>query len=238
MPMKAQRPPVAAEGVPFIAFAGFATVVVAALGHALPAWLGMAATAFCLWFFRDPERHLPAGEGVVVAPADGRVIAVARVGPGEYCQEPAYKVSIFMNVFDVHVNRSPVAGRVTGCCHRPGRFYSADTERGELENERNVVTIETADGRRVTVIQVAGLIARRIVCWAEPGDRLAAGERFGLIRFGSRVDCYLPLETELAVAVGQKVRAGETLLGRLPGTTCSQSDADQREACAHAGGDL
>ncbi len=220
--MKAQRPPVAAEGMPFIIFAGFVTVVVAALGYAAFAWLGVTLTTFCLWFFRDPERFVPVGEDVVVAPADGRVIAVAKVGPGEYCQDAAYKVSIFMNVFDVHVNRSPVAGRVVECRYRPGRFYSADTERGELENERNVVVLETADGRRLTVIQVAGLIARRIVCWAEPGDRLAAGERFGLIRFGSRVDCYLPPDTELAVTVGQKVRAGETLLGRLAARPAAQ----------------
>ncbi len=214
--MKPQRSPIVVEGLPFIGFAGFVTVVVALLGFAFLAWVGLAATAFCFWFFRDPERHTPPGPGIVVAPADGRVIAVEKVPAGEYCAQDAFKVSIFMNVFDVHVNRSPVDGKVLECRHRPGRFYSANTERGGLENERNALFMEVAGGRRLTVVQVAGLIARRIVCWVEPGDTLAAGDRFGLIRFGSRVDCYLPLETDLSVTVGQRVRAGETVLGTLP----------------------
>lgn len=209
------RIPVAREGYPFIFFAGFATLVAAILGFVLAALLLLALTAFVLYFFRDPERVSPQDEDALVSPADGKVILVERVFDDRFIKEHAYKVSIFMNVFNVHVNRAPFPGRVERIIYSPGAFFSADTERGALQNESCAVVMTTPSARRMAVVQVAGLIARRIVCWATPGDDLGRGQRFGLIRFGSRVDLYLPITTQLEVLVGQKVRAGESVLGYL-----------------------
>ncbi|MEW6593775.1 MAG: phosphatidylserine decarboxylase family protein [Thermodesulfobacteriota bacterium] len=213
--MKRPRVPVALEGYPFILLAGFATLLFALLDYDFLALVGLLLTGFVLYFFRDPERVVPTDEDVLVSPADGKVILVERVFDEKHLRDHAYKVSIFMNVFNVHVNRSPYAGRVERIQHQPGTFYSADTEQGALRNEACAMTMSTRQGARLAVVQVAGLIARRIVCWAEPGDSLPKGERFGLIRFGSRVDLYLPLATQLEVAVGQQVKAGETVLGYL-----------------------
>ncbi|HSR36854.1 MAG TPA: phosphatidylserine decarboxylase family protein [Desulfurivibrionaceae bacterium] len=213
--MKRPRVPVALEGYPFIALAGFVTLVCAVLDYDFLALVGMALTTFVLYFFRDPERVTPSDEDVLVSPADGKVIVVERVFDEKHLRDHAYKVSIFMNVFNVHVNRAPYAGRVERIQYMPGMFYSADTEQGALRNEACAMTMTTKRGARFTVVQVAGLIARRIVCWADPGDSLSKGERFGLIRFGSRVDLYLPLSTQVEVTVGQKVTAGETVLGYL-----------------------
>lgn len=213
--MKRPRVPVALEGYPFIALAGFVTLVCAVLDYDFLALVGMALTTFVLYFFRDPERVTPSDEDVLVSPADGKVIVVERVFDEKHLRDHAYKVSIFMNVFNVHVNRAPYAGRVERIQYMPGMFYSADTEQGALRNEACAMTMTTRRGARFTVVQVAGLIARRIVCWADPGDSLSKGERFGLIRFGSRVDLYLPLSTQVEVTVGQKVTAGETVLGYL-----------------------
>jgi len=213
--MKRPRVPVALEGYPFICLTGFVTLVFAILDYDFPALVGVALTTFVLYFFRDPERVTPSDEDVLVSPADGKVIVVERIFDEKHLREHAYKVSIFMNVFNVHVNRVPYAGRVERIHYLPGMFYSADTEQGALRNEACAMTMGTKRGARFTVVQVAGLIARRIVCWAEPGDSLLKGERFGLIRFGSRVDLYLPLATQLEVQVGQQVKAGETVLGYL-----------------------
>jgi len=209
------RIPVAREGYPFIFFAGFATLVAAILGFVLATLLLLALTAFVLYFFRDPERVSPQDEDALVSPADGKVILVERVFDDRFSKEHAYKVSIFMNVFNVHVNRAPFPGRVERIIYSPGAFFSADTERGALQNESCAMVMTTPSARRMAVVQVAGLIARRIVCWATPGDDLGRGQRFGLIRFGSRVDLYLPITTQLEVLVGQKVRAGESVLGYL-----------------------
>jgi phosphatidylserine decarboxylase len=214
--MKSPRVPVAQEGYPFIGLAGFVTLVCALLDYDFLALLGLALTTFVLYFFRDPERVTPSDADVIVSPADGKVIVVERVFDERYLRDHAYKVSIFMNVFNVHVNRAPYTGQVERVHYLPGMFYSADTEQGALSNEACATTMTTGRGARLAVVQVAGLIARRIVCWAEPGDGLVKGERFGLIRFGSRVDLYLPLSAQVEVAVGQKVRAGETVLGYLP----------------------
>jgi len=213
--MNEPRVPVALEGYPFIAFSALTTLVAAILGYHLVTWLTLATTAFILYFFRDPERISPDEDDIVVAPADGKVILIEKIFDNRYVKEHVYKISIFMNIFNVHVNRFPLSGAVTNVYYTPGRFYSANTVRGALENEACAVAIATRNDKKLAVVQVAGLIARRIVCWVGKGDSLSRGQRFGLIRFGSRVDLYLPLEMQLEVAVGQKVRAGETILGYL-----------------------
>ena len=213
--MKEPRIPVAREGYPFIAFAAFATMLFGILRYDVFAFVSLAVTAFVLYFFRDPARVSPDEKDVMVSPADGKVIIIDKVFDDRFVKEHVYKVSIFMNVFNVHVNRIPFGGEVTHIHYSPGRFYSADTERGGLHNEYCAITMQSESGRKMAVVQIAGLIARRIVCWARPGDKLQRGDRYGLIRFGSRVDLYLPLQTQLEVKIGQKVRAGETVLGYL-----------------------
>jgi phosphatidylserine decarboxylase len=213
--MNKPRIPVALEGYPFIAFGGLTSVVLAILRLDLLALGALAITAFVLYFFRDPERIAPQDRDAIVSPADGKVILVDKVFDDRFVKEQVYKISIFMNVFNVHVNRVPINGTVEQISYRPGLFYSANTERGALENEYCALTLATDSNRRYAMVQIAGLIARRIVCWATPGDSLVKGERFGLIRFGSRVDLYLPLQTQLEISVGQQVRAGETTLGYL-----------------------
>jgi phosphatidylserine decarboxylase len=213
--MKEPHIPVALEGYPFIVFAAFVTMIFAVLGYDAIAFSALLLTGFVLYFFRDPSRIVPAAEDALVSPADGKVILVEKIFDDRFVNEQVYKVSIFMNVFNVHVNRTPYPGTVQAIKYSPGRFYSANTEQGALENEYCAMTMATETGLRFAVVQVAGLIARRIVCWAVPGDVLARGQRFGLIRFGSRVDLYLPVKTQLEIAVGQKVKAGETVLGYL-----------------------
>ena len=214
--MKKPQVPVALEGYPFIGFAALTTLVLAILGHDCSALLALFITAFVLYFFRDPERITPEDDDVLVSPADGKVILIEEVFDDKFVKEHVYKVSIFMNLFNVHVNRAPCPGTVSRVQYFPGKFFSADSERGALENEACAITLETRSNRKIAVVQVAGLIARRIVCWVGKGDMLMRGERFGLIRFGSRVDLYLPLQIQLEVSVGQKVRAGESVLGYLP----------------------
>ncbi len=214
--MKKPHVPVALEGLPFILFAAFATLIAALAGGKALALAGLALTAFVLYFFRDPSRVVPHEDNLLVSPADGRVILIEQVEDERYLKAKAQKISIFMNVFDVHVNRSPLAGRVERIDYAPGRFYSADSPRAALENETCAVVLDAGGGRRLACVQMAGLIARRIVCWAEPGDTLAKGVRFGLIRFGSRVDLYLPLDLRLELKRGQRVKAGETVLGSFP----------------------
>lgn len=213
--MNESRIPVAAEGYPFIGVAALVTLVLAILGCKLLALLALALTTFILYFFRDPERTVPDDDDVVVSPADGKVILIEKLFDDQFVKEHVYKISIFMNLFNVHVNRSPLPGTVTQVRHVPGSFLAANTEQAALENEHCALTLVTADRQKLAVVQVAGLIARRIVCWAIKGDLLARGQRFGLIRFGSRVDLYLPLQLQLEVRPGQKVRAGETVLGYL-----------------------
>lgn len=213
--MKKPTVPVAKEGVPFIAFAALLSLIFAVLQYASLSFAALALTAFILYFFRDPERTACDDDDALISPADGKVILIEKVFDERYVKEHVYKVSIFMNVFNVHVNRMPFAGRVSKVIYTPGTFYSANTEKSSLGNESCAVILETASGKKMAVVQIAGLIARRIVCWAVRGDELAKGERFGLIRFGSRVDLYLPLQTQLEISKGQKVCAGETVLGYL-----------------------
>ncbi|MBU0621381.1 MAG: phosphatidylserine decarboxylase [Gammaproteobacteria bacterium] len=207
------HPIIAREGWPFLAISLVLAVAVSAwcVTWSIPFWI---IFLFVLQFFRDPAREIPQGEGLVLVPADGRVIKVERASD-PYGERDAILVSVFMNVFNVHSNRSPVDGTVQKVQYFPGRFVNADLDKASTENERNAVVLKTNDGQTVTFVQVAGLIARRILCYIKAGDVLARGQRYGFIRFGSRVDVYLPLTATVKVAIGDKVRATETLLAKL-----------------------
>ena len=207
--------PVAKEGYPFIGFAVFCTVVLALLGLPFATAISFIVATFTLCFFRDPERFVPESSNALVSPADGKIIHIEKISENPFTGGEVVKISVFMNVFNVHVNRIPFNGKVEKVIYKPGKFYSADSEQGGLENEYCATVILTPQGKTLAFVQIAGLIARRIVCWLEPGDQVARGRRFGLIRFGSRVDLYLPLETDVIIKEGDKVRAGETILGYL-----------------------
>ena len=215
--MKEPQIPIAKEGYPFILFAFFVTVVLAFLGYDILTLVSLVIAAFVLNFFRDPERIVPEDQDAIVSPADGKVIIIDKVFDDRFINEQAYKVSIFMNIFNVHVNRVPFPGKVSRIQYSAGKFYSADSDKAALENEYCAVVLTTDANKKMAFVQMAGLIARRIVCWAEKDDTLKRGQRFGLIRFGSRVDLYLPLDTQLEVTVGQKIVAGESIIGYLPG---------------------
>ena len=205
--------PMACEGYPFILFSGFTALIFSLLDFPVPALFCLLLTGFVTYFFRDPSRVLPDEPGAIVCPADGKVIVVREVDDGRFLQQRVMKISIFMNVFNVHVNRVPFGGTVDRVVLSPGKFYAADKDAAVLNNEFCAVTVTTPSNQRYTMVQIAGLIARRIVCRAEKGDQVVAGQRFGLIRFGSRVDLYLPLSARITVSEGQKVTAGETVLG-------------------------
>lgn len=218
--------PLAREGYPFIFLSGFATLIFALHGLLPLTLLGLLLTGFITYFFRDPTRVLPEDPSAVVCPADGKVIIAQEIDDDRFLHTRVQKISIFMNVFNVHVNRIPVSGTVEQVALSPGKFYSADKDKAVLHNESCALTLSTPGGHRYTVVQIAGLIARRIVCRAERGDQVTAGQRFGLIRFGSRVDLYLPLSTRVTVKVGETVRAGETVLGYLaPTVDASREDS-------------
>ncbi len=210
-----ERIPVAREGVPFIGASAFLTLLCAILGYAWPTLLLLLVTTFIMMFFRDPERIVPREKDAIVSPADGKVIVAEKVVDERFSAEQTWKISVFMNVFNVHVNRIPCAATVTRVHHVPGAFLAADNQDAHLKNEYCAITLKTDTDAELTVVQIAGLIARRIVCRAEPGDRVTAGERYGLIRFGSRLDIYLPNTAEVAVRPGETVRAGESILARL-----------------------
>jgi phosphatidylserine decarboxylase len=207
------HPIIAREGWPFLAIG----VVVSAVATvficwwSLPFWL---ATLFVLQFFRDPARDVPDEPRAVVSPADGRIVMVGRARD-PYLKREALKISVFMNVFNVHSNRAPVDGAVRGRWYHPGAFVNAALDKASLENERNALWLRTAGGADVTCVQIAGLIARRILCYVDAGADLVRGQRFGFIRFGSRVDVYLPLDAEPGAAIGDKVYAAETVLAWL-----------------------
>ncbi len=210
--MTQPRIPLAREGYPFIAFAAFVTLITAILGYEFLAWPSLAITTFVVAFFRDPERMTDASAEKLISPADGKIIVIEEQSDDIYLQDKVIKVSIFMNVFNVHVNRIPVDGTVENIVYQPGQFYSADSEKGALLNERCGVILTAKSGHRMAFVQVAGLVARRIVNWLEPADTVQRGKRFGLIRFGSRVDLYLPATSTVHVKLGQKVRSGETAI--------------------------
>ncbi len=206
---------VASAGYPFIFAAAFTTAVLALLGLTTLTLISLVITFAICGFFRDPDRIIPDHRDVLVSPADGKVIAAGVVDNSPYYTGQAMKISIFMSVFNVHVNRVPFNGLVKEISYNPGRFFSANLAKASLENEHNAVFIEMENGKPLCVVQIAGLIARRIICKIQPGDRVNRGQRFGLICFGSRLDVYLPADIKLKVAVGDKVSAGASILGQL-----------------------
>jgi phosphatidylserine decarboxylase len=205
----------AREGWPFIAIAAVLTVALGAFGQWALAVLAALALVFILQFFRDPARVVPPQKDAVLSPADGKVVKVERARD-PHLDRDALKISVFMNVFNVHSNRSPVDGEVVGAWYHAGSFVNAALDKASLENERNALHIRAAGGQDVTCVQIAGLIARRILCYVKPGDTLVRGQRYGFIRFGSRVDVYLAPTAVPKVAVGDKVFATETILALLP----------------------
>jgi phosphatidylserine decarboxylase len=219
--MRNTNTPIATEGYPFISGSLALAVVFTLLGlnlHAgffAPAALFFLLTAFIVFFFRNPERNTPDNENAVISPADGLVIFSGRVVE-PHTGDEMEKISIFMSVFNVHVNRVPITGKVLDSFYTKGKFYDVRDERATFENEQQGLVLEAGPGRKLVVVQVAGLIARRIVCYAKTGDLLTRGRRYGLIRFGSRLDVYFPLGTNIKVSMGQKTVAGETILGLLP----------------------
>ena len=201
------------EGLPFIFLTTVATLTFAVLGCWFMAALLLVALFFVLNFFRDPERVIPQEPGLAVSPADGKVIKVETMRD-PMTGEDRTTVCVFMNVFSVHVNRVPVEGRISRISYFGGKFINASFDKASTDNERNAVLVEDLDGKTWTVVQIAGLIARRIICWGEEGDSLKRGQRFGLIKFGSRVDLYLPAGYEPSVRIGEKVFAGQSILAR------------------------
>lgn len=214
MPRFYPHPIIAREGWPFILGGLILSLVFTLIlgWFALPLWL---FTAFAVQFFRDPARDIPQDADAVLCPADGRIVVVEKA-TDPYRNTEALKISVFMNVFNVHSQRSPADGTVTRVEYNPGAFVNAALDKASTDNERNAVLMTTASGREITFVQVAGLVARRILCYAETGDRLARGERYGFIRFGSRVDVYLPVDAKAEVAIGDTVSASSTILALLP----------------------
>jgi len=212
--MRNENTPIAVEGYPFIVLADFVTMFFALLSWKILAVIAFILTLFITYFFRNPERTLPEDENAVVAPADGVIIFL---GPSseEHVMAEMTKISIFMSVFNVHINRTPISGLIVETFYNRGKFMDVRDERATFENERSGLVLENARGTRIVVVQVAGLIARRIICYLQKGDQAIRGKRYGLIRFGSRLDVYIPTNADLRVKMGDKTVAGETILGYL-----------------------
>jgi phosphatidylserine decarboxylase len=198
---------IAREGWPFVGAALAFFVILVTIGYLPLTLAGFLVVIFVTWFFRNPERVIPSDDAAVISPADGRIIKIAKEGN-------ISKISIFMSVFNVHVNRIPLSGTVKSVDYNKGRFLVASKDKASLENEQNAVTVVDEKGREIKFVQIAGLVARRIVCYIKEGDKVCRGERFGMIRFGSRLDVYLPDGMEILAKVGEKVKAGESILAR------------------------
>lgn len=208
--------PVAREGIPFIALGLFHTMLFTLLGLDILALLAGLLTLFIIFFFRDPTRRSRVSDKAVLTPADGTILKVQHFEDDEnLLGEPTIKISVFMSVFNVHVNRIPIMGKISEIVYHSGKFFSAHLDKASEKNEKNLIALQTEDGRKIIFVQIAGLIARRIVCWIKEGDHVKTGQRFGLIRFGSRLDIYLPKDTRVTVQPRDKVKAGETVLGYL-----------------------
>lgn len=217
--------PMHPEGRKFVAVFALVSLVLFLFGS-FPGWIGVGLTIWCYYFFRDPVRTTPVRPGLLVSPADGVISLIEKaVPPTELgmSSEALTRVSVFMNVFNCHVNRAPIEGEIAAIAYRPGKFLNASLDKASVDNERNSLAIKMSDGRQIAVVQIAGLVARRIVCFVKPEQELRTGERFGLIRFGSRLDVYLPDGVEPLVALGQTMVAGETVLADL------QSSEDARD---------
>jgi phosphatidylserine decarboxylase len=214
--MRSQHNLILREGYPFIAAAGLILLVFAIFDvPSLLTWLWLAVTVFVIAFFRNPTRAIVPGDDVLASPADGEVVAVAEVDDGRYGLGRCRRVSIFMSPFNVHANRVPINGQVIEMRYRPGKFFVASAEKASLDNEQCAMILETARGERLVVVQIAGWLARRIVAYPREGDTLTKGELYGLIRFGSRVDLYVPSSAQLEVVPGDRVFGGSTRMGRL-----------------------
>jgi len=211
--IKQNRWPIAKEGLPFLIPAVLLTVFLGSMGWKIWMLLGILLSLFIAYFFRNPKREIPNLRNIILSPADGKIIHVGEFEEDRFLKEKSLKVSIFMSLFDVHLNRAPVSGKVLERNYLPGRFLIANVEKSSLLNEQNAVILETEDRLKILLIQIAGFVARRIVCYAKTGDTLRKGEIFGLIRFGSRVDLYLPPEVKPIVRVGQHVKGGESIIG-------------------------
>lgn len=207
--------PVAQPGLIFILIAILITGMFFYFGWMVFAWVFFALTVFICWFFRDPDRDIPRDEKGLISPADGKVIVVEKQSGCEYLSGPCIKISIFMNVFNVHVNRVPYDGVIQKIQYSPGKFINASFDKASIHNERNALIVKTADGKEYAVVQIAGLIARRIVNCAKEREKIIKGDRYGMIRFGSRLDLYLPLDFEAVVQVGEKTKAGATIIGYM-----------------------
>jgi phosphatidylserine decarboxylase len=211
--MAQKRWPIVKEGFPFLITAGLLTLFFSWLGWKILTALGILLTLFIGFFFRNPKRKIPTLQNIILSPADGKIIHVGECEEDRFLKERALKVSIFMSVFNVHLNRVPVSGKVLERSYHPGRFLIASVEKSSLLNEQNAFILETEDRFKILLIQIAGFVARRIVCYAKAGDTLRMGEIFGLIRFGSRIDLYLPTWVKPIVRVGQHVKGGESIIG-------------------------
>jgi phosphatidylserine decarboxylase len=210
------RIPVAREGLVFILPLAGISAFLWVWDRGGWAWFFTLLTMFVISFFRDPERSIPPGDKAVLSPADGKIIRIEPCPEESFLRGPAVKVSIFMSVFNVHINRIPLSGRIVDASYRPGKFVSANLDKASIGNEQNALFLEAGDGSRLVFVQIAGLIARRIVCWVKKGDPVERGHRFGMIRFGSRMDVYLPPNTQIQARLGQKAYGGQTILGFLP----------------------
>jgi phosphatidylserine decarboxylase len=208
--------PVAKEGFPFLIIGCGLTFLLAYFGALILSFPVAVATLFVAFFFRDPDRINYVSRKAVLAPADGKILEVHRLEDGNNpLGQAAIKISVFMTVFNVHVNRIPISSVIKEVTYNPGRFFSANLDKASKYNENNRITLESHDAHKVVFVQIAGLIARRIACWVKAGDQVMAGQRFGLIRFGSRVDLFLPPDTQISASINQKVKAGQTIIGYL-----------------------
>ncbi len=214
--MRENQWPIAKEGLPFLIPITLLTLVFILTGPNILMVLGILLTLFMAFFFRNPKRKVPSLENVILSPADGRIIHIGECQEDRFLKQRALKVSIFMSLFDVHINRAPVSGEILQRSYHPGRFTIASREKASLMNEQNAFVMEAEERFKILLVQIAGFVARRIVCYPRAGDKLKRGEIFGLIRFGSRVDLYLPTEVQPIVRLGQHVKGGESIIGYRP----------------------
>ncbi|MBN1227456.1 MAG: phosphatidylserine decarboxylase family protein [Deltaproteobacteria bacterium] len=208
--------PIAREGLPFIII-GAAIAIIAGIFHLVSLFVVMSiVTLFIVYFFRDPNRISPVNENAVLTPADGKILSIEKLGKGDHnYKHSSIKISIFMSLFNAHINRIPIKGKILDICYAPGKFFSANMDKASQYNEHNIITLETYNDKKIAFVQIAGLIARRIACWVKERDHVESGQRFGLIRFGSRLEVYLPTNSVITVQKGQKVKAGQTVIGYI-----------------------